>query len=229
VSFWLLFADEMKGFYKSKVMLVLWVGMPVAALLFHALTPNDVSGAPVSLVVSLVVGSFGGLLGSAILSTTIVNEKNRHVYELFLVRPVRRANLIVAKFFAVLTCLILAASIALITGIAFDAGKSVILSDVLLKQMLQSFTTAILMMGIACGFGLVIGTNLSSVPAAAILSLYVGNQLASFAAFPGFMGILLPDTFWATIDPLLANCLIGGITTPLLVWVAIMSFNRKQF
>jgi len=35
----LLYVDEFKGFTKSRVMLALWVGLPVLALILHAWSP----------------------------------------------------------------------------------------------------------------------------------------------------------------------------------------------
>ena len=37
----LLFADELRGFYKSKVMIFLWIGLPVIALLFRFISAGS--------------------------------------------------------------------------------------------------------------------------------------------------------------------------------------------
>ena len=96
MSLWLLFKDELRGFYKSKIMVVLWVGMPLMSILMHFIQP-DADGMPVSFLTGLLVASIGGLLAAVMLSTTMVNELGANVYELFLVRPVKRAYILLAK------------------------------------------------------------------------------------------------------------------------------------
>jgi ABC-2 type transport system permease protein len=98
MSLKLLFIDEWKGYAKSKVMMVLWFGLPILSFLLQFIDPTQLEGMPISLLVSIVVTSIGGTLSAIMLSTSIVNEKNRHVYELFLIRPVRRSSLLLAKF-----------------------------------------------------------------------------------------------------------------------------------
>ena len=100
----LLFVDELRGFYKSKVMIFLWIGLPIIALLFRFVSAS-ISGQniPFTLVSSIVVSSLAGTLASVMLAVFIINEKNRHVYELFLIRPLKRRDIILAKFFSVYT------------------------------------------------------------------------------------------------------------------------------
>ena len=112
MSLKILFVDELKGFYKSKVMIVLWVGLPLLSLLFHYIVP-DTEGIPISSIVAIILSSIGGTLGSAMLSTSIASEKIRHVYDLFLIRPVKRTSILLAKFFSVYLCLIIATGISL--------------------------------------------------------------------------------------------------------------------
>jgi ABC-2 type transport system permease protein len=110
MSFRILFFDELKGFYKSKVMLILWFGLPFLTLLIHFINP-DLEGLPVSSLVALLISSVGGTLSAALLSTSITNEKSHHVYDLFLVRPVKRYSILLAKYLAVYLCLIIATGI----------------------------------------------------------------------------------------------------------------------
>lgn len=107
MSLRLLFLDELMGYAKSKVMIVLWFGLPLLSFIIHFLQP-DTEGLPISFLVGMVVSSIGGTLSSIMLSTSIVSEKNQHVYELFLIRPVKRSSLLLAKFFSVFLCLIVA-------------------------------------------------------------------------------------------------------------------------
>ena len=41
MSLALLFTDELKGYYKSKVMIILWIGMPALTLLIRLLFSLD--------------------------------------------------------------------------------------------------------------------------------------------------------------------------------------------
>ena len=52
----LLFVDELRGFYKSKVMIFLWIGLPVIALLFRFISAEG-SGQtiPFTLISALIV------------------------------------------------------------------------------------------------------------------------------------------------------------------------------
>jgi len=99
VSLLLLLLDELKGYAKSKVMIVLWFGLPLLSFVIQFISPNELEGMPISFLVSIVVSSIGGTLSAIMLSTSIVSEKNRHVYELFLIRPVRRSNLMFMNYF----------------------------------------------------------------------------------------------------------------------------------
>ena len=149
VSAWLLYRDELKGFYKSKVMVVLWVGLPLAAVLFHYLM-RDVGNTPTTLLAALVVSVIGGTLGSVMLSTTVVNEKNRHVYELFLIRPVKRYALVLGKYFAVLTCLVLTNVLSIAAGLSIDAILQTVPPSAMVTRILEAFSMGLAAMSIAC-------------------------------------------------------------------------------
>ncbi|TFF88594.1 MAG: hypothetical protein EU548_08670, partial [Promethearchaeota archaeon] len=68
-------------------MITLWIGFPILSILMHFIQP-DTEGIPISVFTGLIVASIGGLLSAVMLSTTIVNEKNARVYDLYLIRPV---------------------------------------------------------------------------------------------------------------------------------------------
>ncbi len=121
VSLRLMYADELSGFARSRVMLVLWVGMPVLALLLHTVQPD--LGGQMSLTVfsMLVISTMASTIAAAMLSVGIVNEKTRGVYALFLVRPVRRRSIILGKFLAVVTCVGVAAFLTLAVGLLYDS------------------------------------------------------------------------------------------------------------
>ncbi len=220
MSLKILFADELKGFYKSKVMIVLWVGLPLLSLLFHYIVPNT-EGIPISSIVAIILSSIGGTLGSAMLSTSIASEKIRHVYDLFLIRPVKRTSILLAKFFSVYLCLIIATGISLTLGLILDQIFIGNLPEFVLNQTIESLTISIAAMAISCSIGIFFGIIVSSVPVATILSVYIGNQISAIS--------ILPTLFLNFIDPIIFSLLVGSIAAVIMLTVSSILFSRKQF
>ncbi|MHA1311470.1 MAG: ABC transporter permease [Candidatus Helarchaeota archaeon] len=220
MSLWLLFIDEMKSFYKSKVMIVLWIGFPVISILLHYFQVGS-EEMPVFALVGLIIASLGGTLATVILSTSIVGEKKEHVYELFLIRPVKRRNILLSKFFAVYSCLIVATVVALIFGFVIDVITSNIALSVMIKDTLKSVAISIAAMSISCSIGILIGTLSSSIALAAILSIYIGNQLSLIS--------IMPSIFFPELDPLVFSIIVGVVATCLIWTLIILIFRRKQF
>ena len=220
MSFKILFADELKGFYKSKVMIVLWVGLPLLSLLFHYITP-DTEGLPFSSIVAIILSSVGGTLASAMLSTSIASEKIRHVYDLYLIRPVKRTNILLAKYFSVYLCLIIATGISLTLGLILDQIFIGNLPEYVLNQTIESLTISMAAMAISCSIGIFFGIIVSSVPVATILSVYIGNQISAIS--------ILPTIFLDFIDPIIFSLLVGSIAAVIMLTVSSVLFSRKQF
>lgn len=219
MSLLLLFLDELKGFAKSKVMIILWFGLPALAILIHFIQP-ETEDFPITSLVTIVVSSIGSTLSSIMLSTSIVNEKNNHVYELFLVRPVKRYSLLISKFLAVYLCLIIAVGLSLLVGLVID-GITVGIPEDFLDLIFDSLSISLSSMAITCSIGIFFGVLVSSVAAAAILSVYLGSQLSSI--------ILLPTFFSETLDPVLLALTIGISATITIMMINIVIFSRKQF
>ena len=205
MSLWLLFINEMKSFYKSKVMIVLWIGFPVISILLHYFQVGS-EEMPVFALVGLIIASLGGTLATVILSTSIVGEKKEHVYELFLIRPVKRRNILLSKFFAVYSCLIVATVVALIFGFVIDVITSNIALSVMIKDTLKSVAISIAAMSISCSIGILIGTLSSSIALAAILSIYIGNSLV--ALFILSISIPLLIHLKSFLIPNISKCLL---------------------
>ena len=220
MSLKILFVDELKGFYKSKVMIVLWVGLPLLSLLFHYIVP-DTEGIPISSIVAIILSSIGGTLGSAMLSTSIASEKIRHVYDLFLIRPVKRTSILLAKFFSVYLCLIIATGISLTLGLILDQIFIGNLPEFVLNQTIESLTISMAAMAISCSIGIFFGIIVSSVPVATILSVYIGNQISAIS--------ILPTLFLDFIDPIIFSLLVGSIAAVIMLTVSSILFSRKQF
>lgn len=211
MSLSLLIKDEFKGFYKSKVMLVLWIGMPLISLLFHYFQP-DTEGIPLSILVGLMVSSLSGTLAAVMLSTTIVSEKDRHVYDLFLIRPVKRWNLMFAKLIAVYLCLVIAIFLSVLVGLLLDLIKLDIPPETLLDGIWDSLAISLSAMAISCSISILIGILVNSTMLAAILAIYVGNQLSLLAVLPGIFFENINTVAYATIIGLIFTILVNTAT-----------------
>ena len=70
---------------------------------------------------SLIVANIAGTIASLMLAVDIVSEKNRKVYELFVIRPVARDVIPISKFVAAVSSVTIACVVAMALGIATDA------------------------------------------------------------------------------------------------------------
>jgi ABC-2 type transport system permease protein len=216
----LLFVDELMGFYKSKVMISLWIGLPLVSILFHFLSSSTGAPIPFTVVSAIVVSSLAGTLASVMLAVSIINEKNRHVYELFLIRPLKRRNIIIAKFLSVYVCIAVAAILAIILGMVADYLTTGTLSEAVLSNTFQSLSISLSMMATSCAAGVLIGVVSPSVLVGAILVIYGGNQISALPLLPSILNLTNPTLF--TIS-------LGALMSIILLILAISIFDRKQF
>jgi ABC-2 type transport system permease protein len=217
----LLFVDELRGFYKSKVMIFLWIGLPVIALLFRYISSiSSGQSLPFTLISALVVSSIGGTLASVMLAVFLINEKNRHVYDLFLIRPLKRRDIILSKFFSVYVCVAIASLIAVLAGITVDFASTGALSTTILTDAGQSLATSLSMIAVACSAGVIIGVASPSVLVGAILVIYGGNQISVIPLVPTLLNIQNAALFTIGLAGAVAAALLCG---------AILMFEKKQF
>ena len=219
MSFSLLYKDELKGFYKSKVMVVLWVGLPLMSLLLHQLSP-DTGDMPLSTLTAILVSSIGGTLAAVMLVVSIVNEKNGHVFDLFITRPIKRRDLIISKFFAVYSCIAIASLLALALGYAVDYYGIVVPPEALLKVTFESFAISLSMIAISSSIGILIGVLSPSVLVGVILVIYGGNQLAALPMLPTALGIS---------DGVPFTIILGAVLAFVFLLISVLVFNRRQF
>jgi ABC-2 type transport system permease protein len=219
-SFLILFWDEFRGFIKSKVMIALWVGLPVLALILHFIQP-DTEGVPITIFTGLMISSLGGLLAAVMLSATMVNEMNAQVYDLYLIRPVKRWHILVTKYLAVFLSLGIASLLSLAVGLLVDYFTVGIPTAPMIGDVFESFAVSMASMSIACVAGILIGILVKSVALAAILSIYLGQQLSVAAILPGI--------FFEQINGLYFSLGIGIALTVIILVVEIIVFNKKQF
>ncbi len=218
----LLYADEMRGFYKSYVMLALWVGLPALTIALHFLQPliePAMQGWSLSYVVSITIAGIGGPLASVSLSASIVSERNQKVYELFLIRPVRRSSLILAKFAATYTCLVVATIISLASGMVIDSWLGVPFES-LWNEIVTSVVVTLSAMAMACSVAVLIGMFVSSVALASIVSIFGGEIL--------ILVPMLPNYFDPSADPVPLAIVSGLVITSLSLVLTIYVFNHRQ-
>lgn len=220
MSLLLLLKDELRGFYRSKVMIFLWVGLPLMTVLFQFWSASTQQVFSFTLLSAVLVSSIGGTLASVMLAVSIINEKNRHVYELFLIRPVKRWNLIAAKFFAVYICIAVASFLAIAIGIGTDCLVRDGASGTVLKDTLQSVSVSMSMMAVSSAAGVLIGVASPSVLVGAILVIYGGNQISAIPMIPTILNIGNASLF--TISS-------GILISTVLLILAALIFNKKQF
>jgi ABC-2 type transport system permease protein len=220
MSFLLLFKDELLGFYKSKVMIFLWIGLPTLAVLFHLWAPNTGPQLPFSVISALLVSSIGGTLASAMLAVTIITEKTSHVYDLFLIRPLKRWNIVLSKFFAVYLCLVIASTLALLSSMAIDTFSTGLPSGIVLNSALQSLALSLSMIMVSSAAGVLIGVGSPSVLVGVILVIYGGNQISVIPLLPSVLTVPYPDFI---------TVFIGVVISCVLLGIAIFVFNKKQF
>jgi ABC-2 type transport system permease protein len=219
-SFPLLFKDELKGFYKSKVMLLLWLGMPVLVLIIHIWNPGSKEEMPLAMVSALTFSSISGTLASVMLAVGIVHEKSKGVYSLFLIRPVKRRHILLSKFFSVYGCIAVAALIILAFGFAFDYLNQGGITQDVFRQTVMSLVMSFSMMAISSSAGVLIGVISPSVLVSVILVLYGGNQLSALGFLPYMLK--LPN-------PMLIMVIVGILVAVLLLSFSVLLFNKKQF
>lgn len=220
MSFSLIFTDELKGFYKSKVMIALWIIFPLITILVHYLTPGTTGDIPLSLFTSILISSIGGLLASIILTVQIIHEKDARAYDLFLIRPIKRWHIMVSKYLAVLLCVIVAISLALSVGIAIDLFQNEVLLDFLLPSIIDSFIMTISIISISCAFGVLIGVVSPSIVVGVLIVVFIGQYVQILPMIPSIMGIN---------DPAIFVSLTGILVTIILMAMALIAFEKKQF
>ncbi|HLN89040.1 MAG TPA: hypothetical protein VK253_03145 [Candidatus Binatia bacterium] len=217
----LLFTDELRGFYKSKVMIFLWVGLPVITILFRFVQVGTTGQAISFAVVSaLVTSSIAGTLSSVMLAVSLINERNRHVYEIFLIRPIKRRDILLAKFFSVYLCVAVAIFISFSVGVATDYLTTGALAAAVLSNLGQSLAISFSMVAVACSAGLLIGVAAPSVLVGAILIIYGGNQISVIPLIPTLLNISNADIFTIGLSVVATVALLAG---------AMALFDRKQF
>ena len=191
-----LFKDELIGFYKSSVMIVLWVGMPLIGTVLYLMNPATEPEIPFSVLFAGLVSGIGGTLASIMISVHLINEKSQQVYELFLVRPVPRRDILWAKFLAVFLCVAIASLISLLLGVFLDLilhGQSI---GNTMERNLESLLLGLSTIAVACSAGVIIGVISRTVLLGIVLIVFVSSNISAFVVMlPAMLNIQNPFFF----------------------------------
>lgn len=224
----LMVRDELVGFAKSKVVLVLWVVLPVLAIVAYLLLPplgfHAGDGGPLlsaTAFVSFLMSSVAGTVAALMVAVDLVSEKNRKVYELFVIRPIRPEVIIWAKFLAVFVCVTLGCVVSIAAGIAVDAVRGQPMTGAMLYDALKSVVALIEVIALSAAVGVFFGVVTKTIVVAVILVLYLGQNLAIVPMLPIYLGIL-PNAFWVVM-------LISAALVALLQFGSAVLFRRAQY
>lgn len=212
-------------------MIILFIGLPALSVLISLLTSNF-QDFPETYLITVIATSIAGALGSIMIGTSITTEQNKNVYDLYLIRPVSRSNIILAKYIAAYACLVCAVFLAIITGIIIDYARNIQTNEAFAKTTSDSIITVFFALAITCSFGTLFGIVMKSVAASALLSLYVGNETSTVLTFliPIISDAMVQRSGVSLhIDSLLITMVIGAVVAILILIIALVIFKKKQF
>jgi hypothetical protein len=217
--------DELVGFARSKVMLVLWVVLPLLVVAGFLLLGQPIMGpagdaVSVTSLMTLLESSIAGTVAALMIGVDLVGERNRNVYVLFAIRPIRRELLVWAKFFAVFACVSVACMVSLVLGIVVDAARGVPPTAGGLYEIARALVSMVAAIGLATAAGALFGVLIRSVLVVVILGLYVCQNITILPMLPVYLHVL-PNQFWLVM-------LISYGLLAVLLWLAGYVFRRAQ-
>lgn len=217
--------DELIGFARSKVMLVLWLVMPCIALLGFLLIPARAFGGAgahmtATAFMSFLEGSLAGTVAGLMIAVDLVSERNRNVYVLLVIRPIRREAILWAKFLAVFGCVAVACIVSVLLGMVIDAVRGVPPTAASLYDTAKALVSMTAVVAMSTAAGALFGILARTIVVAVILVLYVGQNIAVIPMLPMSLGVL-PDHFWLFM-------VLSLVLVAILLGFAARSFRRAQ-
>jgi ABC-type transport system involved in multi-copper enzyme maturation permease subunit len=217
--------DELRGFARSKVMLVLWVVLPILVvlgfwLLGERIVGRDGAALPVSSLMTALESSVAGTVAALMIGVDLVTERNRNVYVLFAIRPIRREAIVWAKFLAVFACVTIACVVSLVLGVVVDLARGLAMAGDAWQALGKSLVSMVAAIGLATAAGALFGVLFRSVLIVVILGLYVCQNITIVPMLPVYFHVL-PNLFW--LDMVISYGLLA-----LLLWLAGVAFRRSQ-
>jgi ABC-type transport system involved in multi-copper enzyme maturation permease subunit len=218
----LLARDELIGFARSKVMLVLWVILPVVAVVGFLTLGQRMGGGMVSATafMSFLESSIAGTVAALMIAVDLVSERNRNVYVLLAIRPIRREAIVWAKFLAVFGCVTVACVVSLLLGTVVDVVRGAMPTADSLHDAGKALITMTAVIGLSTAAGALFGVLSRSILVAVILVLYVGQNITIVPMLPVYLHVL-PNQFWLFM-------VISYGLLALVLWLAGRAFRRTQ-
>ncbi len=224
-----LVSDELTGFAKSKVMIVLWILLPLLAIGGYLLIPADLplggnTGGPklsATAFMGFLMSSIAGTVAALMVAVDLISEKNRNVYVLFVIRPIRPEAIILAKFLAVFACVTIACLVSLTLGMTVDAIRGTAITAPMLSDAFKVVLSLVFVIALSATVGCLFGVMAKTILVAVILILYVGQNLAVIPMLPMYLG-LLPNQFWIFM-------VISAVLVVLLLWASSALFRRTEY
>jgi len=201
-------------------MLILWLTLPILSVVSLFYFPESDNEVPLSVITSGIISGIGGWIAAMMLAVHIIHERSHQVYELFLVRPVKRSHIILAKYFAVFLCVALASLIALLLGFFIDAVFLSRFSLPLFYDTVNALIISFSIVAIECAAGALVGVLASSVIVGVLLVVLTHN-IAS-------LSIIMP-IITKINHPVLTALILGVILSSIFLITANVVFQRKQF
>lgn len=224
----LLLRDELVGFAKSKVMLVLWVLLPALVTASYFLLPMtlQVDGPsgdkmPMTFLVGMFLASISGTIAALMLAVSVVSERNRKVFELLIVRPVKPEVILISKYMAVFVCVSISCLIATGLGIGVDLIRGVEFPPGVWVDTAKSMGSLLGVISLSAAVGIFFGIVSKSILAAVIWVLYLGQNLTIVPMLPTYWGVL-PNLFWAAMA-------LTVVLTALVMFFSIVLFRRAEY
>ncbi len=224
----LLLRDELVGFAKSKVMLVLWVLLPALVTASYFLLPMtlQVDGPsgdkmPMTFLVGMFLASISGTIAALMLAVSVVSERNRKVFELLIVRPVKPEVILISKYMAVFVCVSISCLIATGLGIGVDLIRGVEFPPDVWVDTAKSMGSLLGVISLSAAVGIFFGIVSKSILAAVIWVLYLGQNLTIVPMLPTYWGVL-PNLFWAAMA-------LTVVLTALVMFFSIVLFRRAEY
>jgi hypothetical protein len=219
----LIVRDELWGFAKSKVMLVLWVVLPALGVLGYFVLPEQLKSGmgrtlSASAFMALIESSIAGTVAALMVAVDIVSEKQRKVYDLYVIRPIPRHAIILAKFIAVFVCVTITCLVSMVAGIAVDALRGQPITE--LHETTKAFASLVAVIALSAAVGVFFGVVSRTILVAVILILYVGQNLAIVPMLPMYFGIL-PNSFWMFIA-------ISVVLVAVVLYGSVALFKRSE-
>jgi len=202
-------------------MIILWIGLPTLSVLLYLWSPDTSGEMPFSVLFATMMSSLGGSLAAIMITVQLIHEKSRHVYELFLVRPLKRKDLLLSKFLAVLICVAIACALSLLLGLIIDYFKSGAVSTEILQSTYESFSLSLATITSWCAAGVLVGVFAPSVLVGVILIIFVVNNITSLA-------LLLPMIMKESYS-IAYSIVLSVILALIFLVVATFIFSKKQF